>query len=89
MGTKSRAGASRREVRLRQLQGQWRRWGLESSAQSGAGQGREGRKLTVDCSAAGPGHGDAAEGSFLESQGTRDSHRTKEQEEYKAWLLLL
>lgn len=41
---------------------------MESLAQSEAEQGREGRKLTVDGSAAGPGHGDTAEGSFLESQ---------------------
>lgn len=68
MGTKSGGGGSRREVRLGQLQGQWRRWGLESLAQSRAEQGRKGRKLTVDGSAAGPGHVDTAEGSFLESQ---------------------
>lgn len=64
----TRAGGSRREVRRGQLQAQWRRWGLGILAQRGAEQGRGGRKLTVDGSAAGPGHVDTAEASFLQSQ---------------------
>lgn len=53
---------------LEQLPGQWRIWGSGSLIRRGTGQGRGGRELTVDSSAAGPGHVDTAEDSFLESQ---------------------
>lgn len=72
-GNKVKGRGSGSEVRLGQLQGQWRRWGSGSLAQRGAGQGRGSRKLTVDGFAAGPGHVDTAEVSLLESQGTRQS----------------
>lgn len=72
-GYRVKGRGSRNEVRLGQVQGRWRRRGLGSLAQRGAEQGRAGRKLTVDGSAAGPRHFDADEDSFLESQGTKDS----------------
>lgn len=87
-GYRVKGRGSRSEVRFGQLPGQWRRRGLGSLAQRGAEQGRGGGKLTVDGSAAGPRHVDTDEGSFLESQRTRDSRWTKEQK-YKAQGLLL